>query len=259
MSGMGFVHSPALWAAIVLIGAFGLLGDTAWRSWIFPGRVEDPAVMFARPAPPRARWPLGPEEPPRRDPFAPTLAGRPWAGPGSYTLMARAGVDVEYQHEGVPVIVAEWSARGGDFMELYDMPAVRKIIRDAQQHGGLREVYGPALEDLPEPAVPERTAAGATEDWSPIAEVAEAGRSLEDWLSERLQQFDEALRWIDQVPRRADGVGAFVLAAGRSTAEELEAFVAGSMRLHAYRELRVGSTGSYGPREHMELEALLSA
>lgn len=203
MSGMGFVHSPALWAAIVLVGIFGLLGDTAWRSWRLPGQpIMGGPVFLAR--------------------SVPVVTG------DGHTLWS-AGVQVDYTPlASPPVVLADWSPRGGDFLELA-------------------------------PAVPERTEAGATEDWSPIAEVAEAGRSLEDWLSERLQQFDEALRWIDQVPRRADGVGAFVLADGRSTAEELKAFVASSQRLHAYRELRIGQTGDYTTREHMELEALLGA
>lgn len=254
MSGMTLLHSPALWAVLVLIGVVGLLGDTAWRSWTFPGRVEDPAVMFARPAPTRARWPLGPEEPPRRHPFAPTLAEWPIAGPTSYTLMARAGVDVEYQHEGVPVVVADWSARGGDFMELYEMPPARH---------GAGPTAGQERELLDFPAVPERTEAGATEDWSPIAEVAEAGRSLEDWLSERLQRFDEALHWIDNAPRAIDGTAwhpPMVLPPAQyllTTGEHFEQFVSGSQKLHAYRELRIGATGEFTTRQHMELEALL--
>jgi hypothetical protein len=106
-------------------------------------------------------------------------------------------------------------------------------------------------------AVAENDGRGATEEWSPAAEQVTAGRSLEDWWSERLQAYDAALKWIDTAPRLPDGTGAFVVL-GNTVAEELDLFVSRSQRLHAYRELRIGQTGEFTTRQHMELEALVS-
>jgi hypothetical protein len=111
---------------------------------------------------------------------------------------------------------------------------------------------------------PARTDEGATADWSPVAEVAAAGQSLEDWWSERLQRYDEALRRIDSVQRLADGtpwhppMALRSLAVAQTTDDSFEIFVAGSQRLHAYRELRIGATGEFSARDHMQLEGLLA-
>lgn len=99
---------------------------------------------------------------------------------------------------------------------------------------------------------------GATEKWSPIAEQVTAGRSLEDWWSERLQEYDAALKRIDAAPRLPDGTGAFVIL-GNNVAEELDLFVSGSMRLKAYRSMRLEHTGEFTKRQHMQLEALVNA
>jgi hypothetical protein len=107
--------------------------------------------------------------------------------------------------------------------------------------------------------------AGATEEWSPAGEVAAAGQSIEDWWSERLQAYDDALRAIDSDLRDSDGgrwhppLAADEARRLATTDDELERFIGGSQRLHAYRELRVGSTGEFTAREHMQLEALLGA
>lgn len=108
------------------------------------------------------------------------------------------------------------------------------------------------------PVDAENDGRGATEEWSPAAEQVTAGRSLEDWWSERLQAYDAALKWIDTAPRLPDGTGAFVVL-GNTVTEELDLFVSRSQRLHAYRELRIGQTGEFTARQHMELEALTSA
>jgi hypothetical protein len=107
------------------------------------------------------------------------------------------------------------------------------------------------------PSAPLETA-GATEEWSPMAEIVDAGRSGEDWWSERLQAYDAALRWIDAAPRLEDGTPSYA-AAGLNTAQQLDVLIAGSQQLHAYRELRIGDTGSFSRRDHMELEQLLAA
>lgn len=95
---------------------------------------------------------------------------------------------------------------------------------------------------------------GATEAWSPTGEVAGAGRSLEDWLSERLQAYDEQLRRIESMPRLPDGRGAYAVL-GRTTAEELAAFVAGSQRLGAYRSFVLETTGGFSRAELDEILA----
>jgi hypothetical protein len=106
---------------------------------------------------------------------------------------------------------------------------------------------------------------GATEEWSPIAEQVTAGRSLEDWWSERLQAYDAALKRIDSDQRLPDGSVWHPPMAHAwpyhtlTTEENLRQFVDDSQRLHAYRELRIGHTGEFTTRQHMELEALVNA
>jgi hypothetical protein len=195
------LHSPGLWLGIVTIGVLVLLGDTAWRSWTFQGRVADPSELYPRRARPRASYAFGPH--------APTLARGPVAGGAARVPRARSGIVPVYMDAAAPHV-------------------------------------------------------GATADWSPVGEVAAAGQSLEDWWSERLQQYDGALKRIDEAPRLVDGsawhppmVAPWPYYA-LTTAEHLEQFVQGSMRLHAYREMRVGSTGEFTPREAMALEAMLT-
>ena len=84
--------------------------------------------------------------------------------------------------------------------------------------------------------------AGATAAWSPHDWFDEAGQSDEAWWSERLQQYDAALKIIDSLPRLDSGQGAFA-ALGQTTEETLRSFVSASQHLHAYRMLRIGQTG----------------
>lgn len=101
---------------------------------------------------------------------------------------------------------------------------------------------------------------GATEDWSPkhAAAEAEAGMlpldDVGEWLAERLRSYEHALARIG-----ARRVWLIKGHADQCTLDEaLEDFQRGSMALHAYRSMILDSTGSYGPREHMQLEALLA-
>lgn len=116
----------------------------------------------------------------------------------------------------------------------------------------------------PDP-VPANDGAGATAEWSPLAEVAAVGQSLEDWWSERLQEYDAALKRIDEALRDIEGhVWHPPMASSwpycvMTTAENAAQFVAGSQRLPAYRALRLAHTGEFSPREAMQLEALLSS
>jgi hypothetical protein len=91
-------------------------------------------------------------------------------------------------------------------------------------------------EARPEPHV------GANADWSPHDWFDDAGQSDEAWWSERLQQYDAALKIIDSLPRLDSGQGAFA-ALGQTTEEALHSFVSASQHLHAYRMLRIGQTG----------------
>lgn len=192
------LHSPALWALIVLVGVIGLGADLAWSSWTFPGRVEDPARLWPRPAPARQPFAVGPSLPPGWRPL-------PQTGDG-------------WRYASLPIYM-----------------------------------------DEPTPAAPpENDGLGATAQWSPIAEVESGGRSLEDWWSERLQEFDDALKWIDTVPRLPDGTGAFVVL-GDNVCQELESFVSGSMRLGAYRALRLEHTGEFSAADRRELASALAA
>lgn len=195
------LHDPNLWVVLVLVGAFGLLADTAWRSWHFAGRVADSGWFVGAPAPMRSPWPIGPRMMTVRE---------PWRD------------------------LVDWPSTGDGHMRNHRVAA--------------------AL--APPPVAPVETA-GATEEWSPIAAVTSAGRSGEDRWSERLQAYDAALRWIDAAPRMEDGTPCYA-AVGLNTAGQLEMLIAGSQQLHAYRELRIGDTGNFTARDHMELEQLLA-
>jgi len=201
------LHNPSLWTLIVLVGAFGLLLDTALRSWRFPGRVDDWGWFTGSPAPAILPHPIGPEP------------VRPYTGDGATRR---------------ELVLYEWR---GDYLEL---PAPRVEQCDARE-------------------------LGATEEWSPIAEVAGAGRSLEDWLSERLQQYDDALHRIESALRMPDGsVWHAPMSAPwpyipLTTDNNLQQFIDGSQQLHAYRELRIGGTGEFTARDHMDLEERLFA
>lgn len=177
-------------ATLAYLGLALLLYDTAMRSWRFAGRVDDPAVLHARPAPAVGRHRLGPAVPSRR------LVDDPVRG---------------------------WTVDESGLAELVEHK-------------------------------------GATADWSPKREVAAVERralpldDVDEWLAERTRQYEHALSRI--------GCRAVSLVKGEVQAtldETLRRFQQGSMALHAYRMLILDSTGSYGPREHMELEALLLA
>lgn len=116
---------------------------------------------------------------------------------------------------------------------------------------------GPWLELELAPA-PEHV--GATEDWSPRHAAAEAELGMlplddvDEWLATRACEYEHALSRI--------GCRTVSLVRGETQCtvdEELAAFVDGSQMLHAYRELRIGSTGEFTPRQAMQLEALLAA
>jgi hypothetical protein len=112
----------------------------------------------------------------------------------------------------------------------------------------------------PAPVTVDPVHIGATADWSPrhAAAEAEAGMlpldDVDEWLAGRLREYEHALSRIE-----CRTVSLVRGEPQRTLWQELDAFVAGSQQLHAYRDLRIGATGGYGPREHMQLEALLSA
>jgi hypothetical protein len=112
------------------------------------------------------------------------------------------------------------------------------------------------------PATPARPAEGATEEWSPVAEYAAVEQrrlpldDVDEWLAVRLAAFEHELMAIGARARGADGAPSEI---GWSVDVELDAFQRGSMGLHEYRSMVLDSTGSYGPREHMQLEELLTA
>lgn len=166
----------ALPIVLAYAGIALLLYDTAVRSWRMAGRVDDPARMFARPAPAVGRHRIGPAVPSRR------LDDDPVRG---------------------------WTYDDDGLVEL--------------------------------------THRGATEGWSPLQEVEAVERTALP-----LDDVDEYLADLD---RRF----AAILVPDPAVDEELRAFQQGSMRLHAYRSMILDSTGGYGPREAMQLEALLAA
>lgn len=118
-------------------------------------------------------------------------------------------------------------------------------LREAMPIGPTRPPLLPS-----EPTLPVEHE-GATEEWSVAFEIAAADArrlpldDVEEWLAERLSAFDGALARIDAT-------------SGREAEIALRDFVRGSQQLHAYRMINV-QTGNYGPREHMQLEALLIA
>jgi hypothetical protein len=108
----------------------------------------------------------------------------------------------------------------------------------------------------------EPAGAGATIDWSPMAEHAAADErrlpldDVDEWLAGRLAQYRRSLIAIEVAPRGADGRPSEF---GWTVDEEFDAFQRGSMGLHEYRDMILTATGGYGPREAMQLEALLAA
>ncbi len=99
------LHSPDLWLSMVTIGVLVLLGDTAWRSWTFEGRVADPSELYPRRARPRAPYAFGPH--------APTLARGPVAGGAARVPRARSGIVPVYMEapsgEAYAGATVDWS------------------------------------------------------------------------------------------------------------------------------------------------------
>jgi hypothetical protein len=198
-----------------------MLAEVALRSWRRPERF-DSSWGWTWPAPTRELHWIGPEPPALP---AVAVAGPGWVrwGSGEVKWLVEAGAPE-------PGMVPPVSPRGEAFWD------------------GMPVWVGPVH-------------IGATEDWSPIAAGAAAERGMlplddvDEWLAARLREFDGALARIDTRP-------CVTLIRGdrfRTVDEELERFVDGSQQLHAYREWRIGQTGGYGPREHMQLEALCNA
>jgi hypothetical protein len=94
---------------------------------------------------------------------------------------------------------------------------------------------------------------------SPLEELAAVEMlpldDADEWLSVRLSAFDHAIMAIGAATRGMDGS---VRPVGWTVDEELAAFQLGSMGLHEYRSMVLDSTGSYGPREAMQLEEMLA-
>lgn len=74
MNGMPMM-TPLLFLLAAAAGIV-LLADAAVRSWNFPGRVDDPGWFWARPAPSRSPWPIGPLRPPLRRELAESARAR---------------------------------------------------------------------------------------------------------------------------------------------------------------------------------------
>lgn len=209
--------------SLAYLGLALFLADTAWRSWRIPGRVDDPSTLHARPAPAVGRHRVGPPAPSRR-------------------------LDNDD--------VQSWLAETESF--------------DSNE---LRESYRLLADDRVHDMINGRGAwAGATEGWSPLQEAAAVERTAlplddaDEWLAERLRAYEHELSRISACRRGANGErarwDALVEDSNgeyRTLDDELRAFQQGSMALHAYRSMILDSTGGYGPREHMELEALLAA
>jgi hypothetical protein len=89
--------------------------------------------------------------------------------------------------------------------------------------------------------------------------IAERARlpldDVDEWLAVRLSAFDHRIMEIGAATRGLDGSPR---PAGWTVDDELDAFQRGSMALHEYRSMILDGTGSYGPREHMQLEQLLA-
>lgn len=221
---------PAPWLLIALGAAAFLLADAAVRSWRFPGRVDDASWFCPRPAPTLSHWPIGPAAGPcaagrgEGCEHGPWLrCGRPLDGPHTPRHRAGAPRTGDGFAGSTAIVIASW----------HDVPAPREF----------RE--------------------GATLDWSPAAEVEAAGESLDAWWAERLGQFDDAWLSIEMALRLQDGQAWHPPMAWTdeacTTETELRRFSDASMHMRAYRALQLDATGGYGPREHMQLEALLAA
>lgn len=92
---------------------------------------------------------------------------------------------------------------------------------------------------------------GATEDWSPIAEVEAAEQKMQplddvdEWLAARLSTYDHALSLIEAT-------------VGRDADDELHRFQTGTMRLQAYRDNVLTRTGEFTPEDMAELDRRLA-
>ncbi len=226
-------------AQVYFLIAFGavvvLLADTAVRSWRSPERVADPSYIWPRPAPVVSEQLIGPRLP------SGSFSPHPMFLVGARAAAVRPALDVDALRESYRGIAGDRyeRLRAGDWNDL-----------DAEP------------EDVVTIKLDNRTAIftpGATLDWSPIAEqvAAEARRlpldDVDEWLAERVREFEHALSRIEC--RRVS------LVRGEPQAtldEQIARFVEGSQQLHEYRMFRIGETGGYGPREHMQLEALLA-
>lgn len=135
------------------------------------------------------------------------------------------------------------------------LPVLRDAIADRYWMEGLEQSGARARDAW-------RATAGATEDWSPMAEAAAAERAMlplddvDEWLAGRLSAFDHALMEIGAATRGADGSPRPI---GWTVEEELDAFQRGSMGLQAYRDMILKSSREFTPRESMELEQLLAS
>jgi len=224
-----------------------LLADTVIRSWRSPERVADPAFMWPRPAPVRSDVVIGPRlpggslrmpEPGLR--YAVTNTGHAYFESVAVHPVPRPPVVLTTASATLarPLVVvppagaAFWSQveRGDEGPEL-DVEAMRAAYRTA--------TYADRV-----------THEGATEGWSPLQEAeavertALPGDDTEGWWAERLRQFEHRLSVIDSAERTAEGRRIEVVRGyGRTVDDELQAFVDGSQRLHAYRLLRIGDTG----------------
>jgi hypothetical protein len=76
---------------------------------------------------------------------------------------------------------------------------------------------------------------------------------VDEWLAARLAEYSAALLRIDGLPRVS-------LVRGERYAtldERVKAFGDRARQSHYFRMIEIG-TGDYGPREHMQLEAMLA-
>lgn len=251
---------PAQVYFMIAIGA-GLvfLADTAVRSWKSPERVADPSVMWPRPAPARGELLYGPRLPSGAFRLAPVGAialrvaqlnerAVPVVSSSGDTFWSMAALAPDRGDEDWRTLRASY---GGEADPRYraianDLPltsAEASFFQDAQPF---------IATDPTEQTLQVLVAAGAAEavphegaslDWSPAAEVAEVEAArlplddVDEWLAERLRTFEHALLMIDCRTVWLDrGLQQ------RTMLDELDAFVAGSQQLHAYREMRIGNT-----------------
>lgn len=128
----------------------------------------------------------------------------------------------------------------------FRLPEVRPPAPVAELHEGGRV-----------PVTIDPVHVGATEAWSPLAEIGTEDTeheglplSLDEdtrvWLAERLAQYDAAIAEIETARRREDGAPALVTEQGRTFDDELSAFQRASFALPAYRRRWVGSIEDTG-------------